>query len=134
MTKVASGVSIWAPTPTPASPWWLVAQYEVIAAAPEGGLSPDGDQECTCNFRLQAPDGAVVDSTFETARTMVLTPDKAIGGLKEALQLMAKGDHWRLTVPPGSVPTDRSLVLGRRQWPVRGERWCMWQPPVRRHV
>ncbi len=72
--------------------------YEVLRRG--HGEPPSIDDDVTCHFRGQLPDGSVFQDTRvrENAPTFVVS--SVVDGLEEALQRMRPGAHWRIYVPP----------------------------------
>jgi FKBP-type peptidyl-prolyl cis-trans isomerase len=63
----------------------------------------------------------VFDNTYESGKPVSLQVDELIKGWSEALQLMQRGDHWQLFIPPelaygengagAKIPPNSTLIL-----------------------
>ena len=73
-------------------------QYRVIEQG--GGNHPKPDDTVLVTYRGRLIDGNVFDSTYESGKPVSLQVDQLIKGWSEALQLMQRGDHWQLFIPP----------------------------------
>jgi FKBP-type peptidyl-prolyl cis-trans isomerase FklB len=73
-------------------------QYRVIEQG--GGKHPKPDDKVLVSYRGKLIDGSVFDSTYEDGKPVTLQVDQLIKGWSEALQLMQRGDHWQLFIPP----------------------------------
>jgi FKBP-type peptidyl-prolyl cis-trans isomerase FklB len=73
-------------------------QYRVIEQG--GGNHPEPDDTVLVTYRGKLIDGSVFDSTYENNKPVSFQVDKVIKGWSEALQLMQRGDHWQLFIPP----------------------------------
>jgi FKBP-type peptidyl-prolyl cis-trans isomerase FklB len=81
-------------------------QYEVINKG--YGRKPALGDRVRCHYHGVLVDGRVFDSSVERGEPAVFEVSQVIAGWTEALQLMAEGSKWRLTIPS-------SLAYGDRQ-------------------
>jgi FKBP-type peptidyl-prolyl cis-trans isomerase FklB len=73
-------------------------QYRVIEQG--GGKHPKPTDTVLVTYRGRLLDGIVFDSSYEKNKPVSFEVDKLIKGWSEALQLMQRGDHWQLFIPP----------------------------------
>jgi len=89
-------------------------RYKVMVKG-AGSFHPAVDSPCHCRTA-----GTLIDGTsFDDVTARPIAPDQAMGGWKEALQLMVEGDKWELYLPselatrdrPPNIPGDAALVF-----------------------
>lgn len=73
-------------------------QYQVLKSGK--GKSPTAHSLVVVHYEGKLLDGKVFDSSYKRQLPQELRVDGVIPGWQEALQLMKKGDKWRLWVPP----------------------------------
>src|SRR5690606_38963739 len=76
-------------------------QYKVVASGPEGGVRPDRNDLVRADYEGTLTDGTVFDSSFKRGAPAVFSPEGAVPGWTEALQLMKPGDEGLVVGPPG---------------------------------
>ena len=64
------------------------------------GPRPTGRDRVLVHYSCALTDGTVIDSSYERGNPDILALRDLIRGFREALQLMAVGSHFRVTVPP----------------------------------
>ncbi|MCG8311667.1 MAG: FKBP-type peptidyl-prolyl cis-trans isomerase [Pseudomonadales bacterium] len=74
-------------------------QYEVISSGADGGASPDANDKVKVHYHGTLVDGSVFDSSVDRGQPIEFEVGGVIKGWTEALQLMKKGDKWKLTIP-----------------------------------
>lgn len=74
-------------------------QYEVLASGPEGGVSPDANDKVKVHYHGTLIDGSVFDSSVDRGQPIEFAVSGVIKGWTEALQLMKKGDKFKLFIP-----------------------------------
>lgn len=74
-------------------------QYEVLASGPEGGAKPDANDKVKVHYHGTLVDGSVFDSSVERGQPIEFAVNGVIKGWTEALQLMKKGDKYKLFIP-----------------------------------
>ena len=93
-------------------------QYEILASG--SGATPESTDTVSAHYHGTFEDGRVFDSSVERGEPIDLPVNGVIAGWTEALQMMNKGDKWRLIVPPelgygangvGPIPGDTTLVF-----------------------
>ena len=72
-------------------------QYRVLEQG--GGKHPQLSDNVLVHYRGKLIDGTLFDST-QDGKPISLPVDWGIKGWAEALQLMQRGDHWQLFIPP----------------------------------
>lgn len=95
-------------------------QHEVLTKGPGQGKSPGPTDQVTVNYKGTFPDGTVFDSS-EGRGPATFPLNGVIPGWTEVLQLMKKGDKWRVVIPgslaygergmPPSIPPNQVLVF-----------------------
>lgn len=71
-------------------------QYEVLASG-DGSAKPTADDTVSVSYK-----GTLIDGTeFDSSESATFPVSGVIAGWVEALQLMSKGDKWKLTIPSG---------------------------------
>ena len=63
------------------------------------GRSAVPKSNCVCHYKGELYSGKIFDSSYETGKPITCSPDDAIKGLSEALQLMKEGEKWELYIP-----------------------------------
>ncbi|MDP3846265.1 MAG: FKBP-type peptidyl-prolyl cis-trans isomerase [Pseudomonas sp.] len=93
-------------------------QYEVLIEG--SGAKPSANDTVRTHYHGTLIDGTVFDSSYERGEPAEFPVGGVIAGWVEALQLMATGSKWRLTVPSelayggqaaGSIPPHSVLVF-----------------------
>jgi FKBP-type peptidyl-prolyl cis-trans isomerase FklB len=93
-------------------------QYEVLIEG--SGAKPSANDTVRTHYHGTLIDGTVFDSSYERGEPAEFPVGGVIAGWVEALQLMAAGSKWRLTVPSelayggqaaGSIPPHSVLVF-----------------------
>lgn len=74
-------------------------QYEVLSSGEEGAVSPDANDKVKVHYHGTLIDGTVFDSSVERGEPIEFAVSGVIKGWTEALQLMKKGDKWKLFIP-----------------------------------
>jgi hypothetical protein len=76
-------------------------QYEILRSGIEGpeGKTPGPYTPCVCQYKGTLLDGTVFDSSYDRGKPATFAPNQVIPAWSEALQLMRKGDKWKLFVP-----------------------------------
>ena len=74
-------------------------QYEVISSGEEGAVSPDANDKVKVHYHGTLVDGTVFDSSVDRGQPIEFAVGGVIKGWTEALQLMKKGDKWKLYIP-----------------------------------
>lgn len=72
-------------------------QYEVLVEG--NGAKPSATDKVKCHYHGTLIDGTVFDSSVQRGTPAVFPVNGVIQGWVEALQLMATGSKWRLTIP-----------------------------------
>lgn len=72
-------------------------QYKILKAG--AGPKPKADDTVTAHYRGTLIDGKEFDNSYKRGEPLVLQVNGVIPGWTEALQLMAVGSKWQLTVP-----------------------------------
>lgn len=95
-------------------------QYEVIESG-EGGDKPTRESTVRTHYHGTFIDGNVFDSSYERGTPIEFPVTGVIAGWTEALQMMSKGDKWKLYVPynlaygeqgsPGGIPPYATLIF-----------------------
>lgn len=73
-------------------------QYRALEQG--GGKSPQKDDEVLVHYSGKLLDGSVFDSSLSRGKPASFQVDQVIKGWTEALQLMQRGDHWQIYIPP----------------------------------
>jgi len=73
-------------------------QYRVLEQG--GGKNPRKEDKVLVHYNGKLLDGTVFDSSRKTGQPVSLQVDQVIKGWTEALQLMKRGDHWQIFIPP----------------------------------
>ena len=74
-------------------------QYEVISSGDKGAVSPDENDKVKVHYHGTLIDGTVFDSSVDRGKPIEFGVNGVIKGWTEALQLMKKGDKWKLFIP-----------------------------------
>lgn len=74
-------------------------QYEVISSGAEGAVSPGANDKVKVHYHGTLVDGSVFDSSVDRGQPIEFAVGGVIKGWTEALQLMKKGDKWKLYIP-----------------------------------
>eukprot|EP00931_Biecheleriopsis_adriatica_P026929 TRINITY_DN16290_c0_g1_i1.p1 TRINITY_DN16290_c0_g1~~TRINITY_DN16290_c0_g1_i1.p1 ORF type:complete len:271 (-),score=41.11 TRINITY_DN16290_c0_g1_i1:196-1008(-) len=73
-------------------------QYRVLREG-RGMAHPTASALCECHYAGKLLDGTEFDSTYARGKPSAFTPNQAIKGWSEAMQLMVEGDKWVLYMP-----------------------------------
>jgi FKBP-type peptidyl-prolyl cis-trans isomerase FklB len=82
-------------------------QYQVLNEG--SGAKPQERDTVTCHYRGTLIDGVEIDSTWRRNQPATFEVEKAIGGWREALPLMAVGSKWKLFIPPELAYSKQSV-------------------------
>ncbi len=74
-------------------------QYEVIKSGDVNGPMPKSVDTVEVNYRVALFDGEDIENSFTSGTPAVFPVMGVIKGWIEVLQLMRKGDHWKVYVP-----------------------------------
>jgi FKBP-type peptidyl-prolyl cis-trans isomerase FklB len=74
-------------------------QYEVIKNGDANSPTPKGVDTVVVNYRVALFDGEDIENSFKSGQPAVFPVMGVIKGWIEVLQLMRKGDHWKVYVP-----------------------------------
>jgi FKBP-type peptidyl-prolyl cis-trans isomerase FklB len=74
-------------------------QYEVIKNGDANSLTPTTADTVVVNYRVALFDGEDIENSFKSGQPAVFPVTGVIKGWIEILQLMRKGDHWKVYVP-----------------------------------
>ncbi len=74
-------------------------QYEVIKNGDANSPTPKGVDTVVVNYRVALFDGEDIENSFKSGQPAVFPLMGVIKGWIEVLQLMRKGDHWKVYVP-----------------------------------
>lgn len=74
-------------------------QYEVIKNGDANSASPKAIDTVEVNYRVALFDGEDIENSFKSGQPAVFPVMGVIKGWIEILQLMKKGDHWKVYVP-----------------------------------
>ncbi len=74
-------------------------QYQVLASGDASGTSPTLQDTVLAHYHGTFIDGSVFDSSVERGEPAEFGVSQVIAGWTEALQLMKKGDKWKLFIP-----------------------------------
>lgn len=74
-------------------------QYEVIKNGDANSPTPKGVDTVVVNYRVALFDGEDIENSFKSGQPAVFPVMGVIKGWIEILQLMRKGDHWKVYVP-----------------------------------
>lgn len=95
-------------------------QYMVLASGPADAPSPELNDSVLAHYHGTFADGTVFDSSVDRGEPAEFGLTQVIPGWTEALQLMKKGDKWRLFIPPalgygptgsGPIPPHSALIF-----------------------
>ena len=74
-------------------------QYEVIKSGDVNSPTAKGIDTVVVNYRVALFDGEDIENSFKSGQPAVFPVMGVIKGWIEVLQLMRKGDHWKVYVP-----------------------------------
>ena len=74
-------------------------QYEVIKNGDANSPTPKPVDTVVVNYRVALYDGEDIENSFKSGQPAVFPVMGVIKGWIEVLQLMRKGDHWKVYVP-----------------------------------
>ena len=74
-------------------------QYEVIKNGDANSPKPRGIDTVVVNYRVALFDGEDIENSFKSGQPAVFPVMGVIKGWIEVLQLMRKGDHWKVYIP-----------------------------------
>ena len=74
-------------------------QYEVIKNGDANSPTPKGVDTVVVNYKVALFDGEDIESSFKSGQPAVFPVMGVIKGWIEVLQLMRKGDYWKVYVP-----------------------------------
>ena len=74
-------------------------QYEVIKNGDANSPTAKGVDTVVVNYRVALFDGEDIENSFKSGQPAVFPVMGVIKGWIEILQLMRKGDHWKVYVP-----------------------------------
>lgn len=74
-------------------------QYEIIKEGPKDGATPKETDTVKVHYHGTLTDGTVFDSSVERDQPVEFAVNGVIKGWTEALQLMSKGDKYKLYIP-----------------------------------
>jgi FKBP-type peptidyl-prolyl cis-trans isomerase FklB len=74
-------------------------QYEVIKNGDANSPTPKGVDTVVVNYRVALFDGEDIENSFKSGQPAIFPVMGVIKGWIEVLQLMRKGDHWKVYVP-----------------------------------
>ncbi len=74
-------------------------QYEVIKNGDANSPTPKGVDTVVVNYRVALFDGEDIENSFKSGQPAIFPIMGVIKGWIEVLQLMRKGDHWKVYVP-----------------------------------
>lgn len=74
-------------------------QYEVIKSGDANSATAKGVDTVVVNYRVALFDGEDIENSFKSGQPAVFPVMGVIKGWIEVLQLMRKGDHWKVYVP-----------------------------------
>lgn len=96
-------------------------QYEVLNAAPAGGMKPKATDKVKTHYHGTLIDGKVFDSSVQRGEPISFPVNGVIKGWQEILQLMSVGDKWKVYIPynlaygergaGGSIPPYSALIF-----------------------
>ncbi len=95
-------------------------QYMVLSSGPADAPSPETDDSVLAHYHGTFIDGTVFDSSVDRGEPAEFGLTQVIPGWTEALQLMKKGDKWRLFIPSdlaygptgsGPIPPHSALIF-----------------------
>jgi len=72
-------------------------QYKVIKKA--NGQKPSMESKVSLHYKVTAPDGKMVLSTYDDGKPWVHHLDKTLAGIREAVLMMEVGSKWSLNIP-----------------------------------
>jgi FKBP-type peptidyl-prolyl cis-trans isomerase FklB len=72
-------------------------QYRILKAG--DGVKPTIDDSAVCHYRGTLLNGTEFDNSYARNQPAVFELQKAMAGLREALQLMPAGSKWQLFIP-----------------------------------
>ncbi len=74
-------------------------QYEVLKAAPSGGIKPVAIDTVVVHYVGKLTNGTEFDNSVSRGEPATFPLNGVIKGWTEILQLMSKGDKWRVVIP-----------------------------------
>lgn len=74
-------------------------QYEVIKNGDANSATAKGIDTVVVNYRVALFDGEDIENSFKSGQPAIFPVMGVIKGWIEVLQLMRKGDHWKVYVP-----------------------------------
>lgn len=74
-------------------------QYQIITEGPKDGASPDENDKVKVHYHGTLVDGTVFDSSVDRGEPIEFAVNGVIKGWTEALQLMSKGDKYKIFIP-----------------------------------
>ena len=74
-------------------------QYEVVKNGDANSQSPKPVDTVVVNYKVSLLDGKPIENSFESGQPAVFPLGGVIKGWVEVLQLMHKGDYWKVYVP-----------------------------------
>jgi FKBP-type peptidyl-prolyl cis-trans isomerase FklB len=74
-------------------------QYEVVKNGDANSPSPKAVDTVVVNYAGTFIDGIEFDNTFKSGKPAILPVNNFIKGWAEILQMMRKGDHWKVFIP-----------------------------------
>jgi FKBP-type peptidyl-prolyl cis-trans isomerase FklB len=95
-------------------------QYEVLSSGPANAPKPTVNDSVLAHYHGTFTDGTMFDSSVERGEPATFGLTQVIPGWTEALQLMKKGDKWRLYIPAdlaygpngsGPIPPYATLIF-----------------------
>ncbi len=82
-------------------------QYEIIKSGEAGGIKPTAQDTVVVNYIGKLIDGTEFDSSTKNGGPVTFPVGGVIKGWIEILQLMSKGDHWKVFIPSDLAYGDR---------------------------
>ncbi len=95
-------------------------QYQVLSSGAANAPSPTTEDSVLAHYHGTFVDGSVFDSSVDRGEPAEFGLSQVIPGWTEALQLMKKGDKWRLFIPAdlaygpsgsGPIPPHSTLIF-----------------------
>jgi FKBP-type peptidyl-prolyl cis-trans isomerase FklB len=95
-------------------------QYMVLSSGPDDAPKPGLEDSVLAHYHGTLTNGAVFDSSVDRGEPAQFGLTQVIPGWTEALQLMKKGDKWRLFIPAdlaygptgsGPIPPHSALIF-----------------------
>jgi len=74
-------------------------QYQIMQSGDAAGVSPTLEDSVLAHYHGTFIDGTVFDSSVDRGEPAEFGVSQVIAGWTEALQLMKKGDKWKLFIP-----------------------------------